>query len=102
LPGCTTTCGNVTVPYPFGIGANCSLQGFNLACDGTHDPPRLLLDDGAVRVLRGAIYAEPHLQPVHPRERLQRVRRRRPQRRAVRPVVPPEQARRPNDKSCEF
>ncbi|OEL15547.1 Wall-associated receptor kinase 3 [Dichanthelium oligosanthes] len=50
LPGCTTKCGDVSVPYPFGIGANCSLPGFNLTCDRAHDPPRLLLGDGATGV----------------------------------------------------
>ncbi|CAL4984187.1 unnamed protein product [Urochloa decumbens] len=43
LPGCPTMCGNVSVPYPFGIGTGCSIPGFNLTCDATHIPPRLLL-----------------------------------------------------------
>ncbi|CAL4980861.1 unnamed protein product [Urochloa decumbens] len=47
LPGCPTMCGNVSVPYPFGIGTNCSHPGFNLRCDATHSPPRLLLGVGA-------------------------------------------------------
>ncbi|GJN06043.1 hypothetical protein PR202_ga23728 [Eleusine coracana subsp. coracana] len=42
LGGCPTMCGNVSVPYPFGIGANCSLPGFDLTCD---DRSRLLLGD---------------------------------------------------------
>ncbi|WVZ51321.1 hypothetical protein U9M48_002475 [Paspalum notatum var. saurae] len=47
LPGCNTTCGSVEVPYPFGIGASCSLPGFNLTCDHTHNPPWLLFSHGA-------------------------------------------------------
>ncbi|KAK3160510.1 hypothetical protein QOZ80_1BG0060410 [Eleusine coracana subsp. coracana] len=44
LPNCPTTCGEVAVPYPFGIGAGCYRSpGFNLTCDTTRDPPRLLL-----------------------------------------------------------
>ncbi|RCV25661.1 hypothetical protein SETIT_5G183200v2 [Setaria italica] len=51
-PGCPTTCGNVTVPYPFGIRDGCFLPGFNLTCDQTRRPPRLLLgDDGALEVV---------------------------------------------------
>lgn len=43
LPGCPTRCGNVSVPYPFGIRTGCSLPGFDLTCDRAHRPPRLLL-----------------------------------------------------------
>ncbi|CAM0947156.1 unnamed protein product [Alopecurus aequalis] len=36
MPGCNTTCGNVTVPYPFGMGPpRCYLPGFNLTCDSS-------------------------------------------------------------------
>ncbi|KAL6656489.1 hypothetical protein ACP70R_007315 [Stipagrostis hirtigluma subsp. patula] len=48
LPGCNTTCGNVSVPYPFGLGpARCYWPGFNLTCDTSG---RLLLGDGTLRV----------------------------------------------------
>ncbi|XP_044360937.1 wall-associated receptor kinase 5-like [Triticum aestivum] len=44
LPDCPDKCGNVSIPYPFGIGAHCaaiSLNSyFNLDCDSTVDPPR--------------------------------------------------------------
>ena len=33
LPGCPESCGGIPIPYPFGIGLNCSLsQEFNIAC----------------------------------------------------------------------
>ena len=41
-PSCRTSCGNVSVPYPFGIGAGCSWPGFSLTCDRT----RLLVVGG--------------------------------------------------------
>ncbi|CAN6363560.1 unnamed protein product [Urochloa humidicola] len=43
---CTTTCGDMQVPYPFGLGPpHCYWPGFNLTCDHTSRPghPRLLL-----------------------------------------------------------
>ncbi|KAK3160128.1 hypothetical protein QOZ80_1BG0055530 [Eleusine coracana subsp. coracana] len=46
LGGCPASCGNVSVPYPFGIGANCSLPGFDLTCDRS----RLLLGDNTSKL----------------------------------------------------
>ncbi|KAF7099172.1 hypothetical protein CFC21_100844 [Triticum aestivum] len=47
---CTRYCGDVHVPFPFGIQgtdpASCYHPGFNLTCDKTNNPPRLLLGDG--------------------------------------------------------
>ncbi|KAF3338483.1 wall-associated receptor kinase 1-like protein [Carex littledalei] len=44
LPGCPENCGRIPIPYPFGIGPNCSLsEEFNINCnelyiDGTSSP----------------------------------------------------------------
>ncbi|KAJ1273213.1 hypothetical protein BS78_06G262200 [Paspalum vaginatum] len=45
LPGCPESCGDVQVPYPFGVGHGCFHEGFNLTCDETQHPPKLLLGD---------------------------------------------------------
>ncbi|XP_037477430.1 wall-associated receptor kinase 2-like [Triticum dicoccoides] len=52
LAGCATSCGDVSVPYPFGFGPpRCHWPGLNLTCDTSGpQPPRLLLGDGALRV----------------------------------------------------
>ncbi|KAG1359750.1 putative Wall-associated receptor kinase-like 5 [Cocos nucifera] len=36
LPGCPDKCGNIPVPYPFGIGPNCSREGFEITCSSTN------------------------------------------------------------------
>ncbi|XP_042049988.1 wall-associated receptor kinase-like 1 [Salvia splendens] len=44
-PGCPGRCGATKVPYPFGIGSNCSIDipGFSFYCNTTAQPPQLLL-----------------------------------------------------------
>lgn len=52
-PGCQTQCGNVNVPYPYGIGkdTNCSLDdSFYMNCNTTYDPPQLFVKGGNLRV----------------------------------------------------
>ena len=44
--GCRGSCGQISVPYPFGIGVGCFREGFGLTCDDTQQPPKLLLGDG--------------------------------------------------------
>jgi hypothetical protein len=50
MPNCPTSCGNVSVPYPFGISSRCYLPAFSLTYETSHTPPRLLLGDGTLQV----------------------------------------------------
>lgn len=51
MPGCPARCGEVSVPYPFGISPGCYWPGFNLTCDTMHSPPKLLIGNGTLQVV---------------------------------------------------
>uniref|UniRef100_A0A0E0EUY6 Protein kinase domain-containing protein n=1 Tax=Oryza meridionalis TaxID=40149 RepID=A0A0E0EUY6_9ORYZ len=49
--GCPDRCGNVSVPFPFGIRDGCSLEGFGLTCNTTSNPPRLMIGNSTLQVV---------------------------------------------------
>ncbi|KAM3317046.1 hypothetical protein ACQJBY_034938 [Aegilops geniculata] len=61
LAHCPSSCGDVDyIAYPYGIGQGCFRPGFELTCDNTTMPPRLLLGGrGSKTVITGldSIYA---------------------------------------------
>ncbi|XP_038984083.1 wall-associated receptor kinase 2-like [Phoenix dactylifera] len=47
--GCPEECGGVKIPYPFGIGHGCFLDGFDITCNGT--TPKPILGDSNITLV---------------------------------------------------
>jgi Wall-associated receptor kinase galacturonan-binding len=45
LPGCPDTCGNVSIPYPFGTRPDCYRPGFYVTCNESFTPPKPFLGE---------------------------------------------------------
>uniref|UniRef100_A0ACD5ZL02 Uncharacterized protein n=1 Tax=Avena sativa TaxID=4498 RepID=A0ACD5ZL02_AVESA len=50
LAGCPSTCGDVGILYPFGVGPGCFRQGLELTCDNSANPPRLFLGNSTIQI----------------------------------------------------
>ena len=44
-PGCPDKCGNLSIPFPFGLMPGCFREGFQVTCDHSVAPPRAFLAD---------------------------------------------------------
>ncbi|KAJ7004883.1 hypothetical protein NC653_009655 [Populus alba x Populus x berolinensis] len=43
-PNCSDHCGNISIPYPFGIGKHCYMaESYDVECNETSKPPRAFL-----------------------------------------------------------
>ncbi|KAF8698795.1 hypothetical protein HU200_035053 [Digitaria exilis] len=51
LAHCPTTCGDVSIWYPFGIGPGCFRQGFEVTCNRSTKPWKLFLGDTSTQVM---------------------------------------------------
>ncbi|KAM1864477.1 hypothetical protein ACFX14_004683 [Malus domestica] len=57
LPDCPDRCGNLTIPYPFGIGDGCYLDDrFNITCDSSTQQPTTFLLTTNIEITNISLY----------------------------------------------
>ncbi|MBA0691959.1 hypothetical protein Goari_009559, partial [Gossypium aridum] len=51
-PSCESSCGNISIPYPFGTGDGCNISSdFFITCNTTFNPPKAFLDTSDIEIL---------------------------------------------------
>ncbi|TQD77133.1 hypothetical protein C1H46_037337 [Malus baccata] len=56
-PDCPDHCGNLTIPYPFGIGDGCYLDDrFNITCNISTQPPTAFLNTTNIEITNISLY----------------------------------------------
>lgn len=61
-PNCNQNCGNITIPYPFGMTENCCLNNnFLITCNSSYNPPQPFLRHSNINVTNISLDGQLHI-----------------------------------------